>query len=307
MLPPGELSPKSPRDLPASFTPPSPAPGARLQGWWPEAGSVASAGGASAALKGGSSSPISRDEFACDDAAPASPRLAEAMGPVPRRRVLGATSSSSSSHGQSTSQLVAPSSPSPTGSSTPKTGVMSPQPADSHLSSIPPDRRPTSRRLREPQMTTPVTTRDPIFRKSVSRSVNRSILECFNRDPGLVGDDPLLNDGTHYSADTSVRLDSPPQVWVTSPLTHLSDSEDEDDMHFSPSPLGAGNDLSSLVKQEYARRKSRSQPGTPSPGGAWLQTTPVRPTRAAVESPQRPAFQLTPVMEQGETPFRNGS
>jgi hypothetical protein len=222
-----------------------------------------------------------------------------AMGPVPQRRVLGG-SSSSSSHTKSTSQLLqvpSASSPikfsipvlSPTRSKTTLTpGASSFQPSDDvHLSS-PPNRRPISTRQREAQMTPPVATRDPIFRKSVSRSVNRSILECFHRDPGLVGDDPLLNGGH----DESIRLASPDKtMWDSSPLPDLCDSEDEFDM--APS-----NDLSTLVKLEYARRKSRSQPSTP-----------VRIMPGAAESPERPAFQLglTPVQEQGETPFRDGN
>jgi hypothetical protein len=298
------LSSSMPRCLsPLSGTPP--VPGARIKSGQPEVTNIASSDSAMTTFERGSSPLISRaNVFACD-AATTFRGHAESMGPVPRRRVLGG-SSSSSSHAQSTLHLQPPSSsspiefPTPVSSPTrPKTtlapGASSPQPASVHLSS-PPNRRPISTRQREAQMSTPETTRDPIFRKSVSRSVNRSVLECFHRDPGLVGDDPLLNSGHNES----IRLDSPDKImWATSPLPDLCDSDDECDMSLSPS-----NDLSTLVKLEYARRKSRSQPNTPSPGGAWL--TPVRPTRGAVESPQRPAFQLTPVDEQGETPFRDG-
>eukprot|EP00929_Paragymnodinium_shiwhaense_P007478 TRINITY_DN111398_c0_g1_i1.p1 TRINITY_DN111398_c0_g1~~TRINITY_DN111398_c0_g1_i1.p1 ORF type:complete len:1384 (+),score=288.25 TRINITY_DN111398_c0_g1_i1:111-4262(+) len=155
------------------------------------------------------------------------------------------------------------------------------------------------------------------LRRSVQRHVNRITSETFHR---LAGDEPLSARGSYADGAPKSPLGALNLDYADSDSGDEFEfrmEEDDDIEHLMGGEHPHSQDLRSLIQQEVLRRKTNRQPSTPgTPGDRRTPTTPhVRtpiPSQEyawPIESPRptwRPRYQLTPVQEQGETPYRNG-
>jgi len=149
----------------------------------------------------------------------------------------------------------------------------------------PPHRQPYPER-------TPTSPRTRLGRKSLTRIANRLTSE-FLRGKAVDEEDAALCLPCEESGGSS-------PAGYHSPASYLNGSENDDDLQDSTGP-----DLQAQIWNEVKRRKSRVKPGTPV---AW-PSTPYHGLWADVDgfdSPATPlrAYPLTPVKEQGETPYR---
>lgn len=141
--------------------------------------------------------------------------------------------------------------------------------------------------IMSPQVTRSTSPRTRLGRKSLTRIVDRVTSQVIK-----------VSDGSGITVGTPRQDSSPRDCGSPSQSSRTSSEHGDED-----GPESSGNDLSSQLRKEMRRRRSSGRPSTPngwfgaSVYGSWGDGR-------GFDSPRTSYYPLTPVKEQGETPYR---